>query len=116
MNDMKKPLGKSLCGSLTGVYEKEAIFMSEEKIETTSDHIAKIVEASMPGAMVTKYFLVTEVIDKNGGRVLDIFNSQGSTVWDDMGLVEFARMQVKLAAAIDGECTCPPEEHGDESP
>jgi hypothetical protein len=58
--------------------------------DDTSDLIAQAIEGLDPGAVVTKFVVVAEVIDSDGGRAVWTDTHDGATRWDTYGLLAYA--------------------------
>jgi len=68
-------------------------------------HIAEIIEGLDPGALVTRFVVIAEVIDAEGERAIWTDTSDGSTRWDTYGLLTYAleeeRSNHHISAMID---------------
>jgi len=85
--------------------------------EVIDNKISEIVDITHPGGMITRFFLITEVIEpESGHRIVTLLNNDGATTWDDLGLLEFALAQVRRAAEYScGNSGCENEMlHGDD--
>lgn len=71
----------------------------DERDRIAEEKVAELVEAADPGALVTKFVLMVEVVDTDNERVLWAFASEGAKAWDTLGLIEYARM-VEFSAGV----------------
>ena len=56
----------------------------------THAHVASVIDDLDPGAMVTQFVLVAEVIDTDGHRGIWVDTHDGATRWDTLGLLKWA--------------------------
>jgi hypothetical protein len=52
--------------------------------------VSDLVQQLDPGAMVTRFVVLAEVIDADNDRALWSFTAPDATKWDSMGLLQFA--------------------------
>jgi hypothetical protein len=55
--------------------------------------IAQLIEGLDPGALVTQFVVIAEVIGTEGERAMWIDTHDGATRWDTYGLLEYAMNQ-----------------------
>ena len=58
--------------------------------DDTTDHVAQIIEGLEPGAFVTKFVLVAEVIDTDGVQCVWTHTHDDASAWDTLGLLGYA--------------------------
>lgn len=66
-------------------------------------HIAGLINDVDPGAFVTKYVVIAEVIDANGDRAVWMDSSDDATQWDTYGLLTYALNHEAAQAEYDDE-------------
>ena len=67
--------------------------MSEDRQQAAQTAVADLVQQIDPGAMVTRFVLLVEVIDADSDRAMAYFTAPGAMKWDTLGLLEFGRMR-----------------------
>lgn len=65
--------------------------------------IAQLVEGLDPGAMVTKYVLVAEVIDTDGDQCIWMNTHSDANAWDTLGLLAYATAVEQHGLRDDGD-------------
>jgi hypothetical protein len=55
--------------------------------------VSDLIQQLDPGAMVTRYILLAEVIDADSERAVWAFTAPDATKWDSLGLLEFGRLR-----------------------
>lgn len=68
---------------------------------TNDDHVSQMVETMDPGAFVTKYVLIAEVIDAEGNRGVWSDTHDEATRWDTYGLLMEALTAEQAKQGID---------------
>lgn len=53
------------------------------------DLVAEFIQKEEPGAMVTKFVLLVEVIDSEGNRCIIPATDKNSTTWDILGMLHY---------------------------
>lgn len=66
-----------------------------------SDLIGELVDGLDPGAFVTRWVIVAEVIDTEGERAVWMDTSDDATPWDTLGLLEYALQRERSAQVVD---------------
>jgi hypothetical protein len=66
--------------------------VSEDRNQAAHAAVSDLVQQIDPGAMVTRFVLLAEVIDAENDRALWSFVAPRATKWDTLGLLEFARV------------------------
>lgn len=59
---------------------------------TSENHVAELIQSLDPGSMVTKFIVVAEVIGTDGEQAVWVDTSEGSTTWDVLGLLSYAKV------------------------
>ena len=85
--------------------------IEEIPVTTPEDAVQAMVETFSPGGLVNKFLIVAEVIDEDGQRDFWTVSHEGSTRWDNYGLLMEALQQEKAEhtesllhdAAVEGE-------------
>lgn len=54
------------------------------------DHVADLIHGLDPGAMVTKFVVVAEVIDTDGDQCVWVSTHEDARPWDVLGLLGYA--------------------------
>ena len=72
-------------------------------MDDTHAHVAAFINGLDPGAFVTKYVIIAEVIDTHGDRAIWLDSSDDATPWDTYGLLTFALNQEQAAQTQAGE-------------
>lgn len=71
-----------------------------ENNETYYDRLTQAIQDSATdGELVIKWTAIVEILDSNGEKGIWTVNSEDSTLWDIMGMMEFA--QQKMRTKID---------------
>lgn len=60
---------------------------------TATTAVSQLIEGLDPGAMVTQFVVIAEVIDTDGERGLWVDTHEGSSKWDTYGLLTWALNQ-----------------------
>lgn len=72
-------------------------------IDIAQDSVADLVRQLDPGAMVTRYVMLIEVVDAESDRGVWHFTAPGASAWDTLGLLDYGRMQEYAASHCDHE-------------
>lgn len=76
--------------------------MDSERIrQVTQDALADMIAKLDPGAMLTRYIVLAEVVDAEGRRALWSGSAPDQKTWDTMGLLDYARAVEYAATAKD---------------
>lgn len=65
--------------------------------------IGELIQRIDPGVMMTRFVLVAEVIDNDGGRSVWSVEAPGSTSWDVLGLLEYAKAAESVSVWTAGD-------------
>lgn len=65
--------------------------MNDDREAAAQAAVADLVQQLDPGAMVTRFVVLAEVMDADSDRALWAFTAPGATKWDTLGLLDFAR-------------------------
>ena len=57
----------------------------------SENHVADLIHQLDPGSMVTKFIVIAEVIDTDGDQAVWVDTSDGSSTWDILGLLAYAK-------------------------
>jgi hypothetical protein len=61
-----------------------------DRLMSSVDHIAELIEGLDPGCIVTRFVMVAEVIDTDGDRALWVQTDDDAKPWDTFGLMQYA--------------------------
>ena len=68
--------------------------MSEDRQhagEMAQDMLADLIQKLDPGAMLTRFVGIVEVVDADGDRCVWTLVTPGATAWDSLGLMEYGK-------------------------
>lgn len=57
----------------------------------SADHIADLIQGLDPGAVVTKFVVIAEVIDTDGEQCVWMETNHDANPWDTLGLLAYAK-------------------------
>jgi hypothetical protein len=61
-----------------------------ENQDNSEQLIGRLIGDIVPGAMVTKFVVVAEIIETDGSRALVISTQDGAKPWDTLGMLQHA--------------------------
>lgn len=65
------------------------------QVDNAEGYVAKILEEIQSGCVMTKFILIAEAINQEGERGAYYVKNEGSMLWDEIGMLEFALAHAK---------------------